>query len=55
MPSKPAFVASRPSSLPAGPPQRSPSTEDAVHGVLQECDDGTGEFCLAAAVCVLAC
>lgn len=54
MPSKPAFVVSRPTSLPAGPPQqRSPSTEDAVHCILQEFDDGTGEFCLAAAaVCM---
>lgn len=50
MPSKPVFQGARLASLPVETQERSMSTEDGMDCVLQEFDDGTGEFFL----CVLA-
>lgn len=55
MPSKPVFLGARLASLPAGTQERSMSTEDGMDCVLQEFDDGTGEFCLRAVISVPAC
>lgn len=55
MPSKPVFLGARLASVPAGTQDRSMSTEDGVDCVLQEFDDGTGEFCFGAALSVLTC
>lgn len=53
MPSKPVFLGARLASLPVGTEDRSMSTEDGMDCVLQEFDDGTGEFSLGAALSVL--
>lgn len=55
MPSKPVFLGLRLTSLPAGTQERSMSTEDGVDCVLQEFDDGSGQFCLGAFIAVLTC
>lgn len=55
MPSKPVFQGARLASLPVGTQERSMSTEDGMDCILQEFDDGSGEFFLGVFASALVC